>query len=246
MEACPFFRDRVVADKLLVFKLGVEVALDAGLATFTELFRRAPGTNWLEEVEFFTTDVLVGGALNVAMVLLIATPATMGRRPVTAFTGALGALTALPAAALAKAPKGASYNLVQRAAGVARTGVAYGVCGFTAGLVGQLTANVASTVRRTLHPEHFADVHKIDKHKHGYEMEMPPSVRTATVWGIHSAVSSNGRYQLIAGLDRAVWALPVSKTFIALPAAVTAVARFCNNIVGGEHFASQARWAGVQ
>ena len=247
LNASPFLRDRLLADPLLAFKLLTEMLLDASLAAYTELYKpRTPGSDVLAEVEFFTTDLLVGCLLNAALVLLIATPATLGKAPGVA-PGLLGAVAALPPALLGFSPKGARFSPLQRVGGALRTSVLYGAAGFTCGLVGQVTANTAAKVRRAVNPgASLAAGAPTKGGKPTVREEMPPVMRTALLWGAVTAGSASMRYQMLAGLDRAVLALPVSQRVLALPAAVTLAARFANNIVGGEHFAVHARWAGVQ
>jgi Protein RETICULATA-related len=241
----PLIRDRVLADPLLGFKLLVEVLLDVGLAAFTEFKRTGGPDDRFSEVEFFATDLLVGSLLNCALVLFIASPVTLAKTPAAA-PGLLGALAALPPAILAAAPKGVRYTATQRLAGLARTSALYGAAGFACGMTGQLAANLAAQVRRAIHPAASKAQQKSGRNAPVLTEEMPPIMRTALLWGAFSAGSANVRYQLLAGLDQAVLALPVSQRLIILPAAVTAAARFANNIVGGENFASMARFFGVQ
>ena len=234
-----WLRDRLLGDPLLVWKLGCELGLDFGLATFTELRRR--GGDFWSEAEFFAADLAVGSVLDVALVTLIATPATLGRSPAVR-QGLLGALQRLPAAALGFAPAGVRYSKAQRALSVLLKGAQYGAVGMACGLTGQAMANTAALTRRALRPK----AENKSKPEDEYEELMPSIPRTALLWASFMAGSANVRYQLLAGLDTAVGALPVSKRYVALPALVTAAVRFANNIVGGEHFAQQARWALVQ
>ena len=246
LNASPFLRDRMLADPLLVWKLLVEVLLDGSLAAYTELHKPRSSSDVFAEVEFFTTDLLVGCLLNTALVLLIATPATLGKAPGLA-PGLLGALASWPPALLGTLPKGARFSPLQRLGGAVRTSALYGAAGFTCGLVGQVTANTAAKVRRAVNPgASLAAGAPTKGGKPTVREEMPPVMRTALLWGAVTAGSASMRYQMLAGLDRAVLALPVSQRVLALPAVVTAAARFANNIIGGEHFAVHARWAGVQ
>nr|CAB3487694.1 unnamed protein product [Digitaria exilis] len=78
------------------------------------------------------------------------------------------------------------------------------------------------------------------------DIPVPPLVKSAALWGVFLAVSSNTRYQIINGLERVVEASPVTKRVPPVAMAFTVGVRFANNIYGGMQFVDWARWSGVQ
>jgi Na+/glutamate symporter len=112
-------------------------------------------------------------------------------------------------------------------------GVLYGSVGFVCGIIGQGIANMIMTAKRS--------VKKSDE-----DIPVPPLIKSAALWGVFLAVSSNTRYQIINGLERVVETSPIAKRVPPVAMAFTVGVRFANNIYGGMQFVDWARWSGVQ
>jgi hypothetical protein len=77
----PWFRDRLIYDHRFLFKVGAEIAIDSGCATFAEVRKR--GSEFWDEFHFYFSDLLVGLVLDVMLVGLMAPKAVLGTsRPV--------------------------------------------------------------------------------------------------------------------------------------------------------------------
>ncbi|KAH9736198.1 protein RETICULATA [Citrus sinensis] len=112
-------------------------------------------------------------------------------------------------------------------------GILYGSVGFGCGIIGQGIANVIMTAKRSIN-------------KSEEDIPVPPLLKSAALWGVFLAVSSNTRYQVINGLERLVEASPLAKQVPPVAMAFTVGVRFANNIYGGMQFVDWARWSGVQ
>ena len=223
------------------------MGVDAFLACFAEARRR--GHDFWAEAEFFVSDLLVGSLLDAMLVTMMASSTPLGALSPAAAVLARGGrfaklravAAALPANVFAAVPPGLRYTLAQRGMGYLYKSLQYGAVGGACGMVGQAMANTAAqaraAVRRAADPKYAveADV-----------LVMPPMWRTAMVWGLFMGASANPRLQLVVGIERFIESLPVSSKVSAVPAIVSIVARFANNVIGGEQFVDLARWAGVQ
>ena len=77
------------------------------------------------------------------------------------------------------------------------------------------------------------------------DVEVPPVLKSALVWGLFMGASANTRYQIVFGLERVV-DQTIARKIAEIAYFTTLAIRFANNIVGGEQFIDMARWAGVQ
>jgi Protein RETICULATA-related len=77
-RAVPWFRDRLIYDRRFLFKVGAEIAIDSGCATFAEVRKR--GSEFWDEFEFYLSDLLVGLVMDVALVGLMAPVAVLGAK----------------------------------------------------------------------------------------------------------------------------------------------------------------------
>jgi len=207
------------------------------------------GHDFWSEAEYFLSDVVVGAVMNTTLVMLLATPVKLGttlpRAAALAKGGYFAPLLAiaaeLPASLTAAAPPGVTYTLLQRGFGYALKSVQFGLVGAAAGLVGQSMANTAAAaraaVRRKADPKYAHNAH---------QLVMPPLLKTALVWGLFMGASAHTRLQAVVAIERVVEALPVSKHITLVPMAISLAIRTANNIIGGEHFADLATWAGVE
>ncbi|KAM0948332.1 hypothetical protein DsansV1_C07g0077201 [Dioscorea sansibarensis] len=233
MKSCSLLRNRMLADPSFLFKIGTEIIIDSCCATFAEVQKR--GKDFWAEFELYLADLLVGVVVNVALVGMLAPYARIGQRSVS--KGVLGrmkhAYNALPSSVFEAERPGCSFSIQQRIGTYFYKGILYGSVGFACGLVGQGIANMIMTAKRTVR-------------KSEEDIPVPPLVKSAALWGVFLAVSSNTRYQIINGLERLVEASPVAKRVPVVAMAFTVGVRFANNVYGGMQFVDWARWSGVQ
>ncbi|KAG7950642.1 hypothetical protein I3843_13G125500 [Carya illinoinensis] len=233
MRYCSMLRNRMLADPSFLFKVGTEIVIDSYCATFAEVQKR--GKDFWSEFELYAADLLVGVVVDIALVGLLAPYVRFGK-PSTS-RGLFGhiqhACDALPSSVFEAEGPGCSFSAKQRIATYFYKGVLYGSVGFGCGLIGQGIANMIMNAKRSLK-------------KSEEDIPVPPLVKSAALWGVFLAVSSNTRYQIINGLERLVEASSLAKQVPPIAMAFTVGVRFANNIYGGMQFVDWAKWSGVQ
>ncbi|KAG0526691.1 hypothetical protein BDA96_06G167600 [Sorghum bicolor] len=226
-------RNRMLADPSFLFKVGTEIVIDSCCATFAEVQKR--GKDFWAEFELYAADLLVGVAVDIALVGLLAPYVRIGKP--SASTGLFGRFSrmagSLPSSVFEAERPGCRFTVQQRIGTYFYKGVLYGSVGFVCGIIGQGIANMIMTAKRS--------VKKSDE-----DIPVPPLVKSAALWGVFLTVSSNTRYQIINGLERVVEASPVARRVPPVAMAFTVGVRFANNIYGGMQFVDWARWSGVQ
>ena len=233
-----FVRDRLVYDDRFLFKMGAEVLIDSGCATFAEVKKRAE--DFWDEIEFYASDLVVGCVLDCVLVTLLApaSPVWGGPQASKLLEGAgvvklfKRYLASLPSAAAARG----AFSARQRAASFAVTGGQYAVSGFIAGILGQALANAAIVARRSMLGQSVAPE----------DVKTQPIFKTAIVWTLFMGLSSNTRYQAVYLFERMFEGTALAKSTPALANAFTVAVRFGNNIIGGMQFIDMARYFGVQ
>ncbi|KAJ9185267.1 hypothetical protein P3X46_004921 [Hevea brasiliensis] len=233
MKSCSMLRNRMLADPSFLFKIGTEIVIDSCCATFAEIQKR--GKDFWAEFELYVADLLVGVVVNVALVSMLAPYARIGQPSVSKgfFGRLLHAYGSLPSSVFEAERPGCRYSVQQRIATYFYKGVLYGFVGFACGIIGQGIANLIMNAKRSIK-------------KSEDDIPVPPLVKSAALWGVFLAVSSNTRYQIINGLERVVEASPLAKQVPPIAMAFTVGVRFANNVYGGMQFVDWARWSGVQ
>lgn len=233
MRSCAMLRNRMLADPSFLFKVGTEIVIDTTCATVAEVQKR--GKDFWAEFELYAADMLVGVAVNVALVGLLAPYARIGQPSVSqGFVGRFQrAYGALPSSVFEAERPGCRFSLNQRIAAYFYKGILYGFVGFGCGIIGQGIANMIMTAKRS-----------VKKSEH--DVPVPPLVKSALLWGVFLGVSSNTRLQIVTGLERLVESSPMGKQFPPVAMAFTVGVRFANNIYAGMQFVDWARWSGVQ
>jgi hypothetical protein len=230
-KSIPAFRDRLIADNLYFYKLLVEIVIDSGCATVAEVKKR--GDDFWKEFEFYMSDMVVGLVMDVVLVSLLAPVAVAGRKR-SIPTGRLRQWSAnLPSAMFEKSRPDKKYTVGDRLGCYVARGLEYALAGMACGLVGQGIASGLMTMKRQYLGSTEDDV------------EVPPVLKSALVWGLFMGASANTRYQIVFGLERVV-DQTIARKIPQIAYFTTLAIRFANNIVGGEQFIDMARWAGVQ
>lgn len=227
-------RNRMLADPSFLFKVFIEIMIDSCCATFAEVQKR--GKDFWAEFELYLADLLVGIAVDVALVGLLAPFVRFGQPPVMAgFSGKINhAIGALPSSVFEAETPGRRFSVQQRIGTYFYKGIQYGVVGFVCGIIGQGIANSVMILKRKLKKTEEEDI------------PVPPLVQSAALWGVFLAISSNTRYQIVNGLERLVESSPLAKRVPPIALGFTVGVRFANNIYGGMQFVDWARWTGIQ
>ncbi|KAK9185752.1 hypothetical protein WN943_026111 [Citrus x changshan-huyou] len=233
MRYCSMLRDRMLADPSFLFKVGTEIVIDSCCATLAEFQKR--GKDFWSEFELYLADLLVGLVVDIALVGMLAPYARIGQP--SASSGLFGriqnACGSLPSSVFEAERPGCRFSVKQRIATYFYKGVLYGSVGLVCGIIGQGIANLIMTAKRNIK-------------KSEDDIPVPPLVKSAALWGVFLAVSSNIRYQIVNGLERIVESSPLAKQLPPVAMAFTVGVRFANNIYGGMQFVDWARWSGVQ
>lgn len=229
----PFLRDRILADNLLLFKMGAEIAIDTTCTTVAEL--RVRGDSFMDELEYYFSDLMVGLVCDVVLVSLMASTAVMAGPGAASGASALGRwLASVPGSVFAaNIPGVKTFTMGQRLSCLLVKFCEYSLAGLFCGLVGQYITNKAIEAHRAKNPD--------DEHAN----MIPPLGKTALVWGAFMGISSNLRYQAVFGLERLV-AETIAKQVPQVAYFATMALRFGNNVIGGEQFIVAARMAGIQ
>ncbi|KAI3873609.1 hypothetical protein MKW92_037801 [Papaver armeniacum] len=234
MRSCAMLRNRMLADPAFLFKVGTEIVIDSCCATFAEVQKR--GKDFWAEFELYVADLLVGIVVNIALVGMLAPYVRIGQAS-AASQGLFGrmqhAYAALPSSVFEVERPGCRFSVQQRIATYFYKGLMYGAVGFGCGLVGQGIANFIMTTKRSIK-------------KSEEDIPVPPLIKSAALWGVFLAVSSNTRYQVVNLLERLVETSPVGKRVPPVALAFTVGIRFANNVYAGMQFVDWARWSGCQ
>jgi len=208
-----FLRQRLLADPRFLFKALFQVGVGAAGSCAQEARRwRAGGpragasAGWAAEAPFFAVDLVVGAALDFALVALLAPVAALGvsaGSPAAAAVaatssggGAAAGLRAfcdgLPRGVCERAAAGApGYTVGQRASSLVLRSAELAVVGSLLGVLGQLAANSALVTRK-----------KLDEgHAEGFSAPNPGAAGAS--WG-GLAVLASLRFQAIVGAERVV------------------------------------------
>ncbi|KAL3678178.1 hypothetical protein R1sor_021134 [Riccia sorocarpa] len=226
------FKERLLADDLFLTKVGIECGVGIFTKTAAELERRRE--NFGKELDFVVADVIMA---LVADFMLVWLPApTVALRPALAKDAGKIAkfFYNCPDNAFQIAIRGTSYSTLQRVGAIVRNGSKLFAVGTSASLIGTAATNGLIKVRKTL-----------DKNFEG-ESEDIPIVSTSLAYGVYMAVSSNLRYQLLAGVvEQRVLEPLLHNHKVALGVSSFAV-RTANTFLGSLLWVDYARWVGVQ
>lgn len=214
----PGFRRRVAADPDFPFKLLMEETMGLGLAASGMIAAR--GKNILSELDFAFCDIAVGGTLNFLLVYLL-TPAIGASQ---------GRFAALPANVFSQG----SYSLMARTGTFFYKGSVFAACGFAGSLLGTSLAQTLIFGRRA--------VKKMRGVEGGTEKVLPNVGLTSLAWAGFMLVSSNPRYQTLAGFERVLFGMAPEKVAKVGSAAL----RAGNNVMGGANWVWWARFIGLQ
>ncbi|KAF8020221.1 hypothetical protein BT93_G0811 [Corymbia citriodora subsp. variegata] len=226
------FRERLLADDLFLAK----VAMECGVGIFTksaaELERRRE--KFTKELDFVFADVVMAIIADFMLVWLPA-PTVSLRPPLTVNAGALSKFFyGCPDNAFQVALAGSSYSLLQRIGAIVRNGAKLFVVGTGASLIGTGLTNVLIYTRK-LFDKNFA-----------VEAEDVPILSTSVAYGVYMAVSSNLRYQVLAGVIEQRILEPFLHQQKIILSAICFAVRTGNTFLGSLMWVDYARWVGVQ
>ncbi|KAL8028596.1 hypothetical protein ABFX02_14G171200 [Erythranthe guttata] len=226
------FKERLLADDLFLTKVGIECGVGIFTKTAAELEKRRE--NFTKELDFVLADVVMAIIADFMLVWLPA-PTVSLRAPLAVnVTGLSKFFYGCPDNAFQVALAGTSYSFLQRIGAIGRNGAKLFVVGTGASLVGTGVTNLLITARKA-----------IDKSFAG-EAEDVPILSTSAAYGVYMSVSSNLRYQVVAGVIEQRILEPLLHEQKLLLSAVCFAVRTGNTFLGSLMWVDYARWIGIQ
>ncbi|XP_010536265.1 PREDICTED: protein RETICULATA-RELATED 4, chloroplastic-like [Tarenaya hassleriana] len=224
------FRERLLADDLFLAKVAMECGVGVFTKTAAEYERRRE--NFFNELEVVFADVVMAVIADFMLVYLPA-PTVSLRPPLALNAGRISKFFhSCPDNAFQVALSGTSYTLLQRAGAILRNGAKLFAVGTTSSLVGTAITNAVIKARQAVDSE--------------AEAENIPILSTSVAYGVYMAVSSNLRYQLLAGvIEQRLLEPLLHQQKLALSASCFAV-RTGNTFLGSLLWVDYARLIGIQ
>ena len=221
INSWPAWRDKMLADPDFAYKLFIEETVGLGIAMSGTIAAR--GKDLLKELDYFLTDCAVGAVLNFVLIWLLA-PSVAAK---AAGSNALANYVAkLPAFVLAEG----SYTVGQRTMAGLYKGSLFAACGFLGSVGGTSIAFMLLKIRQLIDPANNAD------------KPLPNVITNSLGWASFMFVSTNPRYQLVNGVERAIYGMAPP----ALAQTSSLVLRTGNNLIGGSTWVLWARFIGLQ
>ncbi|XP_050370591.1 protein RETICULATA-RELATED 4, chloroplastic [Argentina anserina] len=226
------FRERLLADDLFLFKVFMECGV--GLFTKTAAEYQKRKDNFFNELEVVFADVVMA---IIADFMLVYLPApTVSLRPPLGLSA--GAITKFfhgcPDNAFQIALSGTSYSLLQRIGAVVRNGSKLFVVGTASSLIGTSVTNALINAKKAVGSSSEC------------EAENVPIVSTSLAYGVYMAVSSNLRYQVLAGVIEQRMLEPLLHQHKLMLSAICFAVRTGNTFLGSLLWVDYARLIGIQ
>lgn len=226
------FKERLLADDLFLAKLGMECGVGVFTKTAAEYERRRE--KFFDELEIVFADVVMAIIADFMLVYLPA-PTVSLRPPLSMSAGAITKFFhGCPDNAFQIALSGTSYSLLQRFGAIARNGAKLFAVGTTSSLVGTAVTNALIKARKA-----------IDKNA-AVEVETVPILSTSVAYGVYMAVSSNLRYQVLAGVIEQRILEPMLHQHKLMLSAICFAVRTGNTFLGSLLWVDYARLIGIQ
>jgi hypothetical protein len=226
------FKERLLADDLFMTKVGIECGVGIFTKTAAELEKRKE--KFSKELDFVIADVVMALIADFMLVWLPAPTVSLRPRLAAGAGGLAKFFYNCPDNAFQVAISGQAFTLLQRVGAIVRNGAKLLAVGTTASLVGTASTNVLAAARR-----------KLDKNFEG-EVEDLPILQTSLAYGVYMAVSSNLRYQILAGVIEQRILEPMLHRRKLLLSVMSFGVRTGNTYLGSLMWVDYARWVGVQ
>lgn len=226
------FRERLLADDLFLAKLAMECGVGIFTKTAAEYSKRKE--NFMKELDFVIADIVMAIVADFMLVWLPAPtvslrpPLTLGAGPIAKF------FFSCPDNAFQIALSGTSYSLLQRLGAIALNGAKLFTVGTTASLVGTGVTNALIKARKAVDTSDGGDAEEL------------PLVKTSIAYGVYMAISSNLRYQLLAGVIEQRMLEPLLHQHKIILSALCFAVRTGNTFLGSLLWVDYARFVGIQ
>nr|KJB09376.1 hypothetical protein B456_001G137600 [Gossypium raimondii] len=227
------FKERLLADDLFLAKVAMECGVGIFTKTAAEYERRRE--NFFKELEIVFADVVMAIIADFMLVYLPA-PTVSLRPPLAVSAGAISKFFySCPDNAFQVALPGTSYSLLQRLGAVMqRNGAKLFAVGTTSSLVGTAITNALINARKAVDKTSAAEVENV------------PILSTSVAYGVYMAVSSNLRYQVLAGVIEQRILEPLLHQHKLMLSAICFAVRTGNTFLGSLLWVDYARLVGIQ
>ncbi|KAL3828204.1 hypothetical protein ACJIZ3_017006 [Penstemon smallii] len=226
------FKERLLADDLFLAKIGIECGVGIFTKTAAEYERRRE--NFFNELEVVFADVVMAIIADFMLVYLPA-PTVSLRPPLALTAGRLSKFFySCPDNAFQIALSGTSFSLLQRLGAIARNGSKLFAVGTTSSLVGTVVTNALIKARKAV------------DHSTADEVETVPVLSTSVAYGVYMAISSNLRYQVLAGVIEQRLLEPMLHKHKLFLSAICFAVRTGNTYLGSLLWVDYARFIGIQ
>lgn len=227
-----FLKERLLADDLFMTKVAIECGVGTVTKTAAEWERRRE--NFGKELDFVIADVMMA---IIADFMLVFIPApTVSMRPLVSKGPGMipNIFRGCPDNAFQVAMMGTSYTLLQRFGAIVRNGAKLFCVATSASIIGTSATNLLIQIRKMTN-ENYA----------GHSADLP-ILSTSVAYGLYAAVSSNLRYQFLAGVvEQRILEPWLHNQKLAL-SALCFIVRTGNTFLGSLMWVDYARWVGVQ
>eukprot|EP00245_Coleochaete_scutata_P007772 TRINITY_DN23532_c0_g1_i1.p1 TRINITY_DN23532_c0_g1~~TRINITY_DN23532_c0_g1_i1.p1 ORF type:complete len:430 (+),score=77.22 TRINITY_DN23532_c0_g1_i1:195-1484(+) len=230
------FKERLLADDLFLTKVGIECGVGIFTKSAAEWEKRKE--NFWKEFDFVVADVIMA---LIADFMLVWLPApTVALRPgMSKQANALARFFySCPDNAFQVALRGSSFTMLQRVGAIVRNGGKLFGVGTCASLVGTAATNGLITVRKAMDKNFKAE-------EKGSEVEVP-ILQTTAAYGVYMSISSNLRYQIVAGVIEQRMLEPWLHSHKLALSLLCFVVRTGNTFLGSLMWVDYARFVGVQ
>ncbi|XP_059665332.1 protein RETICULATA-RELATED 4, chloroplastic-like [Cornus florida] len=226
------FKERLLADDLFLMKVFIECGVGVFTKTAAEYERRRE--NFFKEIEIVFADVVMAIIADFMLVYLPA-PTVSLRPPIALNAGRLAKFFYnCPENAFQVALAGSSFSFLQRMGAIVRNGAKLFAVGTTSSLVGTVVTNALINARKAV------DTSSTD------ELENVPVLSTSVAYGVYMAVSSNLRYQVLAGVIEQRILEPMLHQHKIILSAICFAVRTGNTFLGSLLWVDYARLIGIQ
>ncbi|KAK9821760.1 hypothetical protein WJX81_005007 [Elliptochloris bilobata] len=227
------FRERLLADPSFFVKVGIEVGIGIFTKSSAEYTKR--GEKFSQELDFVAANIIMALVADFMLVWLPAPTLSFAARSSAKRGGLAAFLASCPENAFQKVPQGyAPFSPAQRFGAVLRNGAKLAAVGFGSSLIGVSVTNVLITARQMLDP--------------GFAPPNAPQgvLSTSAAYGVYMAVSSNLRYQVIAGVVEQRGIEAVLANSPSACHALSLIVRTSNTFLGSLMWVDWLRFLGLQ
>nr|XP_025622851.1 protein RETICULATA-RELATED 5, chloroplastic isoform X2 [Arachis hypogaea] len=232
------FRERLLADPKFLHRLAIEEAISITTTLIAQYEKRKE--NFFQELDYVITDTVRGSIVDFFTVWLPAPTlsflsyADEANAPEN-INSLIGLLGSIPDNAFQKNPAGTNWNLNHRIASVVFGGLKLAGVGFISSIGAVASSNSLYAIRKLLNPAVVTQ----------QQIVRSPILKTAVVYSLFLGISSNLRYQVIAGLveHRLSEQFASQTLFVNM---VSFVARTVNSYWGTQQWIDIARATGLQ